>query len=149
MRNRIDSRQAATSNALVTSSKGVSLNILILDDDPLVLEFLVDFMKHNGHRVTAILDPHDIEKVLKETKCNAAVVDIRLKGEDGIQYIPKIKKLISDGPVVVFTALGYKEDEMQRALQMGAKGFVSKLLPPEDLYAALMRAFELHVPGRH
>ena len=132
----------------MTTHRNGPLNILLLDDDLLLLEVLTDFLKHHGHGVTAILDPHDIEAALNKSKCDAAVIDIRLKGEDGIQYIPKIKELISGGPVVVFTALGYKEDDMQRALQMGAKGFVSKLLPPEELYAALMRTFELHVPGK-
>jgi len=116
--------------------------ILILDDDPLVLDFLTEFLKRKGHVVAGILTPDKIESAVTEYKCDAAVVDIRLKGDDGLQYIPKIRNLMPTGaPVVVFTALGYKEEEMQRALKMGARGFVSKLLPPEDLYAALISAF--------
>ncbi|MDD5261676.1 MAG: response regulator [Methylacidiphilales bacterium] len=124
------------------------LSILILDDDRLVLSFLSDFLKHKGHAVTPILDARDLERAVRENKCNAAVVDIRLKGEEGLQFIPKIKELISNGPVIVFTALGYKEEQMQRALKLGATGYVSKLLPPEELYAALMRAFESHAAAK-
>jgi DNA-binding NarL/FixJ family response regulator len=42
-------------------------------------------------------------------------------------------------PVVVFTGVGYDEEQMHAALQAGANGYVSKSLPIEQLYCVLAR----------
>jgi DNA-binding NarL/FixJ family response regulator len=97
--------------------------------------------------VHSLQDGTGLEKMIKDNNCDAVVLDIRLKDSNGIDLIPKIRTLLPDAPIVIFTGLGYRDEEMKRALTLGANGFVSKMLPPEELYAALIRAFKGHHPA--
>jgi DNA-binding response OmpR family regulator len=112
-----------------------------------VSRFLKEFLSRAGHQVHSLQDPEGLEKILLNNNCDAVVLDIRLKDKNGIDLIPVIRKLLPVAPIVIFTGLGYRDEEMRRALSMGANGFVSKMLPPEELYAALIRAFMGHQPS--
>jgi DNA-binding NarL/FixJ family response regulator len=40
----------------------------------------------------------------------------------------------------MLTGLGYDDELMNASLKAGANGYVSKTLPPEELFAAVLRA---------
>lgn len=114
---------------------------MVVDDDPMVLNFVSEYLKHYGHDVVALRDGESIVKTLGEKKCDAMVLDIRLNGEDGLKFIPQILEKQPGMPIVIFTGMGYEESHMKRAMELGARGYVSKLLPPDELYSALIRSF--------
>jgi DNA-binding NarL/FixJ family response regulator len=58
---------------------------------------------------------------------------------DGISLISFIREMNPALPVVVFTGVGYDEEQMHAALHAGANGYVSKNLPIEQLYCVLAR----------
>jgi len=58
---------------------------------------------------------------------------------DGISLISFMRELNPTLPIVVFTGVGYDEEQMHAALHAGANGYVSKNLPIEQLYCVLAR----------
>ena len=131
----------------MSSGKPEHHEILVIDDEPMVSRFLNEFLSRAGHCVHSLQDSEGLEKIIRENNCDAVVLDIRLKDKNGIDLIPAIRKLLPDAPIIIFTGLGYRDEEMKRALDLGANGFVSKMLPPEELYSALIRAFKSHQPS--
>lgn len=114
--------------------------ILVVDDDALFTSFLSKYLRHFGHDVEVVNEGAKIVETLKKTSCDAVVLDLNLGKTDGIDLLPEIRADFPDLPVVIYTGLGYDEGRLQSALKNGANGYVSKLLPPEELYAALARA---------
>jgi DNA-binding NarL/FixJ family response regulator len=67
------------------------------------------------------------------------IVDLKMPKVDGITLISFIREVNTRVPIIVFTGLGYDEEQMNAALRAGANGYVSKNLPVEQLYCVLSR----------
>jgi DNA-binding response OmpR family regulator len=123
-------------DAAATANK----RVLIVDDDQYVVNFLTMFFKHKGFDASVAHDALELERQLAQPKLDVVVLDIRLKDAEGTHLIPKIREKHPSIPIVMLTGLGYDEDLMNDALKAGANGYVSKTLPPEELFAAVLRA---------
>ena len=80
---------------------------------------------------------------LPSMNCDVAIVDLKMPKVDGISLITFIREMNPALPVVVFTGVGYDEEQMHAALHAGANGYVSKNLPIEQLYCVLARVCSL------
>lgn len=112
---------------------------LIIDDDPGIAKFLVTYLRQRGHTCHALTDGFQTAAWLAENDCEVAIVDLKMPKVDGISLISFIREMNPTLPVVVFTGVGYDEEQMHAALHAGANGYVSKNLPIEQLYCVLAR----------
>jgi DNA-binding response OmpR family regulator len=112
---------------------------LIIDDDPGIAKFLVTYLRQRGHTCQALTDGFHTAAWLGEHDCEVAIVDLKMPKIDGISLISFIREMTPTLPVVVFTGVGYDEEQMHAALRAGANGYVSKNLPIEQLYCVLAR----------
>ena len=124
------------------SSGAKTRRVLIIDDDQYVVSFLAMFFKSKGFEVHTAKDSPEAEEYLARHTPDVVVLDIRLKDSDGTKLVPRIHELAPHVPVVMLTGLGYDEKLMQDSLKAGARGYVSKTLPPEELFAAVLRAMD-------
>lgn len=123
----------------VKPAKREYFQFLIIDDDPGIAKFLVTYLRQQGHTCCALTDGFQTAAWLSENDCEVAIVDLKMPKVDGISLIAFIRELNSTLPIVVFTGVGYDEEQMQAALHAGANGYVSKNLPIEQLYCVLAR----------
>ena len=112
---------------------------LLIDDDPGIAKFLVTYLRQHGHTCHALTDGFQTAAWLSEHDCEVAIVDLKMPKIDGISLIGFIREMNPTLPVVVFTGVGYDEEQMHAALHAGANGYVSKNLPIEQLYCVLTR----------
>ena len=64
----------------------------------------------------------------RRTDSEVAIVDLKMPKVDGISLISFIREMNPTLPVVVFTGVGYEEEQMHAALHADANGYVSKNL---------------------
>jgi DNA-binding response OmpR family regulator len=112
---------------------------LIIDDDPSIAGFLVTYLRQKGHTCEALTDGFQTANWMTQNQCEVAIVDLRMPKIDGISLISFIREIDGKLPIIVFTGLGYDEEQMHAALRAGANGYVSKNLPIEQLYCVLAR----------
>ena len=112
---------------------------LIIDDDPYLARFLVAYLRHKGHSCQALTEGFQTAAWLAHHDCEVVIVDLKMPKVDGISLISFIREISPRLPIVVFTGLGYDEEQMRAALRAGANGYVSKNLPIEQLYCMLAR----------
>jgi DNA-binding response OmpR family regulator len=112
---------------------------LIIDDDPGIAKFLVTYLRQRGHTCHALTDGFETASWLSEHDCEVAIVDLKMPKVDGISLISFMRETNPALPIVVFTGVGYDEEQMHAALHAGANGYVSKNLPIEQLYCVLAR----------
>jgi len=78
--------------------------VLIVDDELLIRDLLYEHFHEKGYRVLTAEDGHKALDLARREAIDAAVIDIRMPGMDGIQLVEEIRKLNSEMPLVIMTA---------------------------------------------
>ena len=102
------------------------LRILLVDDEPLLLESLEIILTLNGMEITGTAhDGHEALSVLAENPCELALVDLNMKGMGGIELISRIKSEYPDIKLLVLTTF-YDDKSITQAIANGADGYLLK-----------------------
>jgi DNA-binding NtrC family response regulator len=89
------------------------LNILVIDDDRDVCEYLEDFLSHEGYHVTSLVDPTKAVDELKQGDFHLAILDLMMPKLGGIDLLERIRKIDDDLAVIILT--GYPSLETATA----------------------------------
>ena len=119
----------------------MSQRILIVDDEAQIRELLSIYLVKQGFTVATAATSEETLRLLRETPTDLVVLDIGLADEDGLKVLADIKKHHPNLRVVMLTGMGFVEDLLQEAHQKGADGYVSKVLPLDELLMAIQRTF--------
>jgi DNA-binding NarL/FixJ family response regulator len=103
--------------------------VIIVDDHPIVREGLVAAL--NVEVAGAFGSAEDALREASRLKPDVVVLDLELPGLGGIEAIPRFS-----APVLVLTAYGTDED-IDRALAAGAKGYLLKGAPLDEIERAI------------
>jgi DNA-binding NarL/FixJ family response regulator len=118
------------------------INVLLVDDQELVRSGLRRILRQrDGFNVAAeCSDGAEVPAALKANAIDVVVMDLRMKGVDGIEATRSLTA--ADGPpVLVLTT--FDDDEMlSSVLRAGANGFILKDSSAEDLIAAVRTVAE-------
>lgn len=102
------------------------LRILLVDDEPLLLESLEIILTLNGLTIIGMAhDGHEALSVLAERSCELALVDLNMKGMGGIELISRIKSEYPDIKLLVLTTF-YDDKSITQAIANGADGYLLK-----------------------
>ena len=114
--------------------------ILIVDDEPQMRELLSMYLTQKGFQASAAATSEEALRKVREKPVDCAVVDINLGGEDGLQLLANLKTFNPKLRVIMLTGMGFVEDLLQEAQQKGADGYVSKVLPLDELVLTVQKA---------
>lgn len=117
----------------------MSQHILVVDDEPQIRDLLSVYLLRQGYRVSTAANSAETERVLRENPAALVVLDIGLADEDGLKLLAKLKADFPGILVVMLTGMGFVEDLLQEAHQKGADGYVSKVLPLDELLSVIQR----------
>ena len=102
------------------------IKILLVDDDPLLLESLEIILTYNKMEVVATAhDGYEALDILKKTACNLAFVDLNMKGMGGLELISILKKRYSSIKILILTTF-YDDKNITQAIAGGADGYLLK-----------------------
>ncbi len=113
--------------------------VLVVDDDPLILDVTSEFLQNEGFETVTAPDTLQALDEMKRHPAHVMLLDIKLPNESGLEFLAKFKEQYPDVPVVMLTGSGYDEDMMQEALNKGASGYVSKETDLENMVVAVKR----------
>ena len=101
--------------------------VLIVEDDVLLLEILARNFSKSGFDVNIAINGEECMKVLGSIKPDIVLLDIVMPVMDGFEVMQQIRSSteLSAVPVIVLSNLG-REEDIQRAKDLGAKGFMIK-----------------------
>ncbi len=110
--------------------------IVLVDDQPLVRAGLQRILSvDEGFTVVAqCSDGADAVSVLEGSTADVVLMDVRMRGMDGIEATRQIREM--DGPPVLVLTTFDDDDVLWGAIDAGAAGFVLKEASAEDLIAA-------------
>lgn len=117
----------------------MSKRILFVDDDVPLRVTLSLYFKMKGFEVTAAENSRDAMKLAAEGKFNAAIVDIDMGDENGMDLLDSLTRQHPALPVVMFTSLGSDAALRADSMRRGAKGYFSKAEPIETLFEGVAK----------
>jgi two-component system OmpR family response regulator len=114
------------------------VKVLVVDDDPAILEFMQTFLTKDGFEVTTLSDPHDAPDEVKEGGYHLVVLDLMMPGMGGVEVLERIRKVDTDVAVVIFT--GYPSlDTAVQSMKLDAVDYLKKPFNPDEFREVLDR----------
>ncbi len=123
-------------------------SILVIDDEQSLCDFLSYYLKRHGFQVTTTIYGADAPCLLDENHYHLVILDVVLKGCDGLELLTEIKNSHPQLPVLMLTGLGFQEEVLQEARKNGADGYLSKTLAKEHLLMEVRRLLNMPADQR-
>jgi two-component system response regulator DegU len=114
------------------------ITVIIADDQTLFREGIKDLLENekNIQVVAEAADGREALRLVKKLKPNVILLDIKLPHMDGIEATRQIHKECPTTNVLILS--GYEDEaHVMEAIQAGANGYLSKMLPAVELVNAL------------
>ena len=115
--------------------------LLIVDDDPDIVQVLKLGLQKNGFLVDAFTNPEEALRSFESNPHNLCLVvsDIRMPGLSGIQLARKVKQINQDIKVVLMTSFEIKDNEFSKVFpSTQVDGFVQKPISIADLTSKIL-----------
>ncbi|NNE51169.1 MAG: response regulator [Sulfitobacter sp.] len=124
------------------------MKILAVDDDPIILELLGEFMALVGqHELTKAQSAHEAIDILRSTdapRFDCFLFDIQMPGMDGVELTQTLRatKRFADVPILMLTAMAEKR-YVDSAFAAGATDYITKPFEIAELTARIRSVEEL------
>jgi two-component system nitrogen regulation response regulator NtrX len=114
-------------------------SILIVDDERGIRETLRGVLEDEGYAVEAVASGEECLKTLERRNFSCVLLDVWLKGIDGLETLARLREAGADAAVVMISGHGNIETAV-RATKLGAFDFVEKPLSIEKITLAVRNA---------
>ncbi len=122
------------------------MNILIIDDEPYLLEKIQSLLVSEHYTVETAADgKQGLEKIWNDTY-DLILLDIMLPGIDGLKILADLREAGITAPVLMLTAKGDIEDKV-KGLNLGADDYLAKPFSPAELLARVRALLRRGVTG--
>lgn len=116
--------------------------ILLVDDDPGILQLLSMRLNASGYRVNTAASGEEALASLEREQPAAVVTDLRMEPMDGMALFARIQEGWPNLPVIMLTAHGSIREAVE-ATQKGLFSFLTKPIDNRELRQVLEQALEL------
>jgi DNA-binding response OmpR family regulator len=127
----------------------MGLTILVVDDEPRIVQLVRDYLEHGGFTVLVASDGAGALRTARTGRPDLVVLDLGLPGLDGLDVARALRR---DGevPIIMLTARTEETDKLV-GLELGADDYLTKPFSPKELVArvraVLRRAEGLRSPA--
>ena len=135
--------------SLCPTSMVTVATILVVDDEPRIVQLVRDYLEHGGFTVLVASDGQAALRTARTGRPDLVVLDLGLPGLDGLDVARALRR---DGevPIIMLTARTEETDKLV-GLELGADDYMTKPFSPKELVArvraVLRRAEVLHSPS--
>src|ERR1022692_3649788 len=130
---------------MVSLADILNARILVVDDQEANVRLLESMLRIAGYAsIESTMDPKEVCELHCKNRYSLILLDLQMPGMDGFQVMEGLKEIEEDGylPVLVITA---QPEHKLRALQAGAKDFVSKPFDLAELRARVHNILEVRL----
>jgi len=107
--------------------------VLVVDDDPAIVELMRDFLEADGFAVQVALSASAARTMLERAPADCVLLDVMLPGESGFELIRWLRRT-SEVPVLFLSARGEDADKL-RGLGLGGDDYIVKSVTPAEVVA--------------
>ena len=111
------------------------IKILIVDDEPNILQFLEMGLRNEGFEVQTCLDGISAISLLQDFRPHVVILDVMMPGMDGFEVCRLLKKM--DNVAVIMLTARDEVDDRVKGLNLGADDYMAKPFSFEELLARI------------
>lgn len=116
-------------------------HLLVIDDDPGVVDYLLDMLRQKGYSVAGFTQTDEALGAIEKDSFDLVISDVVMPGMRGLELMAAIHYKRPEQLVLLMTAFGSIDLAMQ-SMRAGACDFLTKPFRIEELYSAVARALE-------
>lgn len=116
-------------------------SLLLVDDDPYILEGIGEDLESNGYQVTRASSGESAVELLGANHFDLVITDLVMESTDGIQVLKKAKELNSNIQVIILTGFG-DVDSAIVALRSQADDFLLKPCESQEMLFRVKNCLE-------
>src|SRR5215472_16558401 len=117
--------------------------ILVVDDEPRIVQIVRDYLQHGGFAVLVASDGPSALRTARTGRPDLVVLDLGLPGLDGLDVARALRRA-GEVPIIMLTARTDESDKLV-GLELGADDYLTKPFSPKELVArvrAVLRRVE-------
>jgi len=114
-------------------------HILVVDDDFNIMQVLRMRLESGGHQVSMAASSSEALSRSEKISIDLALIDLKLKNEDGMVLMEELRRRIPGLPVIILTAFG-SIDTAVAAMKRGAYNYLTKPFDGHALLAQVEKA---------
>lgn len=126
-------------NTVPDQAPGEKINILVVDDDPVVGDALKLVLESNGYEVTLVEKGREGIIQASSGRFSIAIIDLFLSDISGLQAIKTIREHQPEILIIMITGEGTPE-AFSAARRLGVVGILAKPFRPADILQLITRA---------
>ena len=119
-----------------------TIGVLIVDDDPVILDGLSGYLRVENWRVACAQSANEALEILRQGDFGFVITDINMQGLSGIDLLLRIRVQHPEIEVIIMTGIG-TEDFAIQALRAGAVDCFHKPIRGPEVSASLMRSLRV------
>jgi DNA-binding NtrC family response regulator len=114
------------------------LSVLVVDDDPDILEYLQDFLQAEGFEVSCISDPSLAVERIRDEVYHLVVLDLMMPKLSGLDLLQQIRAVDDDIAVIILT--GHPSlDTATASIQHDVSAYIHKPFTPAEFRDVIAR----------
>lgn len=114
----------------------MSRHVLVVDDNAALAENIAEILEEEGFATTVATGPEDALAAARRRPIDAAVLDVRMPGMDGVTLTARLTQLHPGATVVLMTA-HTRDERLRDAIRAGVRAVLPKPVPLDALLATL------------
>ena len=116
--------------------------ILVVDDEPKIVQLVRDYLERAGFAVSTAGDGNEALMRAHQGRPDLIVLDLGLPGLDGLEVTRRLRR-DSGVPIIMLTAR-HEETDKVVGLELGADDYVTKPFSPRELEARVRAVLRRH-----
>lgn len=120
--------------------------VLVVDDDPKIVELVRAYLQRAGYEVITAGDGEVALQVVETTTLSLIVLDVMLPGLDGLLLTRHLRDTHNRVPILMMSARGRVDDRI-RGLVEGADDYLAKPFSPAELVERVNAILRRSAPG--
>jgi two-component system phosphate regulon response regulator PhoB len=127
----------------------VTSTVLVVEDEPQILELVAINLEHLGHKVVRAASAEEAETAIRAVLPDVVVVDWMLPGESGLSFTRRLRsdERTRELPILMLTARAMEQDKIS-GLEAGADDYLTKPFSPKELGARIKAVLRRRAPQR-
>lgn len=120
------------------------IRVVIADDHPVVRDGLVALLQRQPD-ITVVGEAsggHEAVSIVAREQPDVVLIDLRMPQGDGVQAIVELRRVSRETPRILVLTTYDTDDDIRRALEAGADGYLLKDTARADLLAAVRQLAE-------
>jgi len=120
------------------------VKVLVVDDNQDILELLKSLLEMGGYDPIIIASGKEGLNLILKEKFDIVLLDITMPEFSGFDVVQSLSDSgdLSSNIIILFTAASISDNEIEKWIKLGVKGFLRKPFDPETLFATINRVVD-------